>query len=184
MTISTPMPQDILNPAFWQEQLHGAEHLHHAVFHCPPEKWQRIEQRHREILAEHIQPADSVLDGGCAWGRMIDLLPPSWQGTYTGVDLSPDFIDMAKANYTPVDEAHNVPLFYVDDLRNDLHYLTHHIPQSKYDWAIVVSMRRMIIRNLGDEGWDLIQHQLFNVAKRILMLEYKEDDVGQVLVYC
>jgi len=115
---------------------------------------------------------------------MLDLLPPSWQGTYTGVDLSPDFVAMAQAEHTPESENRNVPLFYVDDLRNDLHYLTHHVPQSKYDWAIVISMKPMIIRNLGDEGWDLIQHQLFNVAKRLLMLEYKEDDVGQVLVYC
>ena len=168
------MPQDILNPTFWQKRLYGAEQLHHAVFRCSADKWQHIEQRHQELLAQHVKPTDSVLDAGCAWGRVVSLLPSNWQGVYTGIALFPEFIDLAR-------RWHSDHTFHVGDLRDNLHYLTEPLSQPRYDWAVAISMRPMIIRNLGEEGWELIQQRLCSVASRVLLLEYKEDDTGEVL---
>src|SRR5688572_5696278 len=92
------MTQPILDPQYWKERLEQAQrgHLHHAVFRCPLDRWQRIEARHSEILARLIGPTDSVLDAGCGYGRLLDLLPATWRGGYLGVDLSPDLIRLAE----------------------------------------------------------------------------------------
>lgn len=160
------MTEPILDPSYWRrrlEQAQAAGELHLSVFRCPLERWQRIEAKHREILAQLIGPTDSVLDAGCGYGRLLDLMPASWQGMYCGVDLSPDLIDLANRQ-------HSDRIFYVGDLRS--------LPTPadvRFTWAILISVRPMVRRNCGDEVWQQMEAELRRVARKLLFLEYDPD---------
>lgn len=151
---------------YWRRRLREARELHHAIFRCPADRWERIAEKHREILARLIQPRDSILDAGCGWGRLLDLLPPTWDGRYLGVDLSPDFVRMAQ-------ELHPRREFVVTDLRRL------DVPDT-FDVAVLISMRPMIRRNLGDEAWAEVESRLRDRVSRILYLEYDESSEGSV----
>lgn len=174
------MSEAISDPRYWRKRLREAGQLHHAIFRCPLDKWQRIEAKHKEILKEHIQPGDSILDAGCGWGRLLTLLPGEWRGGYWGIDLSPDFVAMAQEQHKRI--------FTVADLRTlptvtefvNGHILTGDDYGEPFDWAILISIRPMIKRHLGDEEWAKIEANLRRVAKRLLYLEYDENDPGSI----
>ncbi len=161
------MSEPILDPAYWAKRLAEAKELHQSIFRCPLDRWQRIEDKHRQILANRIGPMDPVLDCGCGYGRLLTLMPSIWKGRYLGVDISPEFVALAERNYP----THN---FVIGDLR-DLSWV-----KDKYDWAVLISIRPMVIRNLGYEVWDQMERQIRNVANRLLYLEYDELDEGSM----
>lgn len=171
------MKDPIFDVAFWKDRLDKAEQLHHAIFRCPLEKWQAIEKRHRKILDDVIVDTDSILDAGCGWGRLLELLPKDHRGVYTGVDLSPDFLDLALRR-------HPNQVFKIGDLRNlsaireDLRFSGGNF---QYDWAILISIKPMVIRNEGQEIWDVMEAELRLTANRVLLLEYDENDEGEIL---
>ncbi len=170
--------QPIFDPNYWSDRLAKAKLRHEAVFKCPLEQWQAIEAKHREILAGHIRPHDSILDAGCGWGRLLGLLPDDWEGMYLGVDLSPDFVALARKCW------HDYPhreraLFYVGDLR-DLSTVIEP-GGGRLPWAVCVSVRPMVRRNLGEAAWQEMEAQLRRVVSRILFLEYDPNDTGEVV---
>ena len=156
----------ILDPTYWAERLTSARSgdLHHAIFRCPLNVWRAIEAQHRRILSKTIGPCTDVFDVGCAWGRLLDMLPTSWRGGYFGLDISPDFVSMAG-------ELHPGRKFAVGDL-SDFACL------DKFDLAICVSIRPMVVRNLGIESWSVMEGRIRAVASRILYLEYDVADEG------
>ena len=162
------MPEPILDPRYWRKRLDTAGEEHHAVFKCPLDRWRRIEEKHRRILATTILDHHSVLDAGCGWGRLLSLMPSTWDGTYVGVDLSTDFITKAAGRYPG-------RMFMVADLRQ----LPLGVIQI-FDWAVLVSVRPMVKRNIGESQWDIMEKGLRAVANRLLYLEYDEDDEGSV----
>jgi len=166
------MSEPILDPAYWRNRLYSTPvgHEHQAVFKCSLEKWRAIERKHKEILARHIQRHDAILDAGCGWGRLLTLLPRNWDGSYLGIDLSPDFIRVAHLQSSG-------RRFEVGDLR-DLSPLL--LTPNSRDWAILISIRPMIRRNLGGETWDAIEKELRKYAKRLMYLEYDETDEGEI----
>lgn len=169
------MSEKIFNPDYWRVRLENAprSQRHHAIFRCPLVEWLRIEESHREILARHIRPADAVLDAGCAWGRLITLLPGHWRGPYLGIDISPDFIELARKEHPNFS-------FEVADLCDlEAYYLGN--MNKRFDWAVMISMRPMIRRHMGEETWSRVQMEVETVARRILFLEYDENDPGEVL---
>lgn len=166
------MSEAISDPRYWRRRLREAGQLHHAIFKCPLERWQRIEAKHREILKEKIGPNDSILDVGCGWGRLLTLLPETWRGYYLGLDLSPEFIELAKRH-------HPWRLFAVADIRQSYTYDVR-TEFKLYDWAILISIRPMMKRHLGDEEWSKVEANVRKVAKQLLYLEYDENDEGSI----
>jgi SAM-dependent methyltransferase len=156
------MTEPILEPRYWHDRLASSQERHHSIFLCGKEQWYRIEKLHKEILAEYLHDYDSVLDAGCGYGRLLSMLSPRWNGRYLGIDISPDFIGLAKQDF-PSRE------FMLGDLRQ-LDYLG----GKQFDWAVLISIRPMVIRNLGGEEWDKMHAELRRVAKRLLFLEYDE----------
>lgn len=172
------MSEPIFDITYWATRLNSAVakgELHHAVFKCPLERWRNIERKHKEVLASLVFDSHSVLDAACGYGRLVDLMPKSWHGRYVGVDISPDFVHLAREKYT---EHPCRPEFVVDDLRELKHVHGH------FDWAVLVSVRPMVIRNVGHSAWDAIETKLKTVADRILFLEYDETAVGDVKDGC
>jgi ubiquinone/menaquinone biosynthesis C-methylase UbiE len=161
------MTEPILSPLYWKNRLEhqGAVERHKAIFITSKMNWDAIAEKHRTILAQHIYPEHSVLDAGCAWGRLLGLMPIDWRGFYLGVDLSPDFIELAK-------QEHPDRPFIVADL-SDLA-----LRDNQFDWVVLISIRPMVKRNLGDEAWKQMEKELRRVSRRLLFLEYDVNDNG------
>lgn len=167
------MPEDILNAHYWKQRLDSAVERHQAIFRCDLARWRRIEDKHRQILASTVRNIDSVLDAGCGWGRLLDLMPKTWYGSYCGIDISPDFIQLAR-------QTHRSRIFLQGNLHDGTLLDTVSV-SAKFNWAVCISMRPMIRRNLGDDYWDTIQDNILEAADRILFLEYDENDNGEIL---
>lgn len=160
--------EPIFDPMFWKQRLAEAvdrEAPRHAVYKGNLEDWHRRNIVHTKILSQTIMPKSRVLDVGCAWGRLTSLIPQWWTGDYVGVDLSPDFIELAKlAHY---DKRLS---FHCRDARNGLADL------GKFDWAVFLGIRQMVIGNAGGVEWDRILDTVQEVADMVLILEFESDD--------
>jgi SAM-dependent methyltransferase len=167
------MARAILDPTYWKgrlERARAAGTLYHAVYVEQQSRWDAIERKHRAILARTIGPCDSVLDAGCGYGRLLTLMPDDWTGFYRGIDLSYDMVTLARAKYPDW-------MFAVGDLRA-LPFMT--TPGKWFEWAVMVSVRAMVIRECGRETWAEMERELRRVARRLLYLEYDPDDSGSV----
>jgi ubiquinone/menaquinone biosynthesis C-methylase UbiE len=167
--MSLPL-KEIYNPDFWRERIQQApvNAFHHSVFVCPTDRWNRIEDKHRQILRREVKPNYTILDAGCGWGRLLDLMPPFWTGGYLGVDISPDFINLARIQYKN-------RRFVLGNL-SKLDILSN----GEMDLGILISIRPMIKRNMGDEEWGRVETELKRVCKKLLYLEYDETDEGSL----
>jgi len=146
---------------FWKERLSTAKkngQLHYSVYLCNPTRWQEIEKTHAEILKKEIQPDMRVLDAGCGFGRMAKYFNPN---KYVGIDLSPDLlVEAHKANPGYIFETENLKNIPFRDLY--------------FDVAFCISIKQMIIGNIGPQEWLKIQTELKRVAKKVILLEYEE----------
>lgn len=161
------MTEPILETTYWKKRLDEAKELHHSVFRCDKTLWLQIETKHRDILASTIGREESVLDCGCGWGRLLTLMPDPWVGDYLGIDLSPDFIRLAVRK-------HPTYQFMEMDLRHAS------FCGRGFDWAILISIRPMVKRNLGNEIWSQMEAEIRKVANKLLYLEYDPSDNGSV----
>lgn len=168
-----PAERPVFRPSFWRARLQNAaaEGLPwRALFNTDADTWAACEARHRAILAEHVRPDDGILDAGCAYGRLLDLLPPGWRGAYHGVDLAAAFIEKARADHPGRD-------FTVLDLR-DLRDL----PGVKvWDWGIAVSVKRVIAGHAGAACWAGIEAELRRLCKRLMFLDYDPNDQPEIV---
>lgn len=175
------MAEDILKPDYWAERLKQAVEageLHRAVYLCPQARWLEIEARHRDILALHIKPHSNVIDVGCGYSRLLDLLPGPRTGLYAGIDISPDLLyeGVKRYNETPVPHA-----WYHGDVTAGVYQLDALVRAvGKFDWAVMISFRPMIIRNLGVEAWARAEANVRKWAEKLLYLECDPTDTGSV----
>lgn len=89
----------IAKDSYWAERLANADRrgrLHTAVFDVPEDQWETMNEMHRSCLAATLSPTDNILDFGCGYGAVLDLLPNSWRGKYVGVDLSQALLKRAR----------------------------------------------------------------------------------------
>ncbi len=150
---------------FWKERIDTAKKDYFTVYVCGEEMWKNINEVHKKILLDTIPHDANVLDAGCGYGRWSELFTPE---QYTGVDFSPDFIEMAKSKYPN-------HTFKVENLK----YLSFFDKQ--FDWAFCVSIKKMVMDNLGEEEWNNMLKELKRVAKNVLILEYEDPNPYEVL---
>lgn len=150
--------------SFWRRrlnQMHAeGRPVHAAVYDTTAEVWARIQRDTRAVLPHYIKYGHKVLDGGCGFGSLYELLPPGV--LYRGIDLSPDFIEIARFKYP---EGH----FEVGDLNNLKLFSSNY-----FDWVILRSVDGMIVENLGSTAWEKMRAELLRVAPRILSLGYED----------
>ncbi len=146
---------------FWKKRLRKAQTygiLRDSVAVFPRLTWQTHEMS-MKYAAQNVKSGEKVLDFGCGYGRNAFLFPKE---DYVGVDIVPEFIEIAK-NENPGYS------FMVGDIRK--------LPfkDKEFDWAIGVSMKQMIRGNYGEEVWNDIEKELRRVAKKLMIVEYDED---------
>lgn len=180
-----PYKKPIYDPKFWRERLHkavGRGVPHTAVYRISTEEMEKINAKHREILAREVGLADWVFDAGCGYGRLIELLPDKWRGTYAGVDLSPDMIGYAKTIW-PLPSSSTKYEFLSFNVGKIDEYLTLKFP-GDFDVGVCVSIRDMIVHNVGQDEWDRILAAMKRVCQKVLVLEYDPKSEGEVIDGC
>ncbi len=160
----------IFDPSFWKErwEANKTTEPHRAVYHCSVDQFNAIAKTHSKLLSELLNPNDKILDAGCGYGRLLTLLPENWVGEYVGIDLSPDFVEEAKTRF-PANQ------FILGDFSR-----LEVIPPKHFDWAILISIRQMIIGQAGEDTWRDCVRPIARVSKKILYLEYSVDDKGDI----
>lgn len=155
---------------FWNERIleakkRGREHF--SVYITKDTDWARIEEAHRKILSREIQKGMKVLDAGCGYGRSSEWFPPK-EYTYVGTDFSPDFIREAQQKYSG-------RRFIQGNLKS--------LPFGalEFDIAFCISIRQMVMDNLGNREWEAMEKELKRVAKKVLILEYEEPEPYWIL---
>ncbi len=162
-------PQRINDLDYWKKRIEEAnrrKEIHRSVFECIQPTWEIIEEGQRQKLLATIKDDDSILDAGCGYGRLLDLLPDTWKGRYYGIDISPDFIALAREIHP-----HYEKNFRVADIRN-----LRCFSDQSFDWAIMISIKPMIVRNLGGDEWEKMERELSRVAKNLLYLEMEHGE--------
>lgn len=158
----------IYSQEFWRARIEGsAGEVHRSVYRVAQATWESISREHRSILGRVIQDqAVSLLDCGCGYGALLDLVPPTVK--YVGVDLSPDFVALAQATH-PGGE------FSAADLR------ALPFPDNSFDLAVCRSVGGMVVRNAGADDWYAMQREILRVAGRLLLLNYSDPSAYRVL---
>lgn len=151
---------------FWRERIRQAKEAgkeRYSVYLTSQNDWDKLNEVHKQIIKKHISRDDSVLDAGCGYGRASE-----WFRNYHGIDFSPDFIAMAQKMYPN-------KTFSVADLTA----LTFN--NKEFDWGICISIKQMIVANLGAEKWALMEKELRRVCQKVLILEYSDPDKYEIV---
>lgn len=151
---------------FWKKRIEDSKKygdIHHSVYISNNTLWKKIEEAHKEILAPYRDK--KVLDAGCGYGRSSQWFSPSG---YVGVDLSPNFIGLAKTNYP----LHKFECFKLEHLPYE---------DKEFDMAFCISIKGMVVGNLGISAWEAVEKELLRVAKEVLILEYENPTEFEVL---
>lgn len=148
---------------FWKNRIETAQKEQYSVYVANDKLWKNILESHLEITGKLIALGDTVLDAGCGYGRMSEYFQ-----RYTGIDFSPDFIKKAKKKYPNKN-------FMVGNLKE--------LPfeDGVFDWAMCVSIKKMVIDNLGDGEWLKMLKELKRVSKKVLILEYEDPKPYEIL---
>lgn len=101
-----------------------------------------------KVMAEHV--SGSVLDIGCGYGRLVDVLPEGVT-KYTGIDITHSFIMRARRQYPKWK-------FYTRD------FLDSKFADKEFDWGIAIGMRSKDIKD--PEGIEFV-NKLEAEAKRV-----------------
>lgn len=153
----------INNLKFWKDRIEGAKKSkeHYSVYVTSDRHWNHINETHKEILLRECK--GKVLDAGCGYGRWSEVFTD-----YVGVDFSPDFIAEAQRKYPN-------KTFVQADLKA--------LPfaDKEFDTAFCVSIKKMIIDNLGEAEWESMQRELKRVAKKVVVCEYEDPKPYEVI---
>jgi len=162
---SNLMAKPVNKLQFWKDRIDTAVKPHYSVYVVHEHGWKLIYQHHVSIIDKVIDKTEKVLDAGCGYGRMAVCFTKE---KYTGVDFSPDFIELAKQNNSDYK-------FLVADMK-DLPF-----KDNEFDWSFCISIKKMICDNLGEEEWNNMLKELKRVSKKVLILEYEDPTTYEIL---
>lgn len=165
------MSLSVTDPAFWADRVHrcGGD-LQRAMYDGSAGDFAHI-HRQQQITVQsksRIRDTDSILDVGCGYGRLLTMLPATWVGRYVGIDISPEFVALARI-FNPgraflVGDAKNARavLEAAGELPTD--------PNVRIDVAVCVWVRRMLVDNGKVWQWEAIRDSLRRVARRTVVI--------------
>ena len=152
----------VSEPEFWSKRLAAAKRrgeVHRSVYLTTLDGWAEVQSRHRAKLAECIMHTDTVLDAGCGYGSLLEVLPPV--ASYTGIDTCEELLKEAR-------RLHPGRCFRNADVADT------GFPDKYFTVAVARSVRSMVLRELGEDAWKRMEAELNRVAERVVYLEYSE----------
>jgi len=155
------MRRQVEDEEFWDDRIGVAKSrgfIHHSIYEAPPQLWQAMEERHKRIIIENVDTSKPVLDVACGYGRFAKYFDSN---SYTGVDFSKSFIELA--------EESNPDHKFVQSRIEELPFEDH-----QFEWGFGVSIKAMIIREMGQDSWDAMEKELRRVCKNLIFLEYSD----------
>lgn len=161
-------PDDVNNEKYWAYRIDEAEkadNLQFSVYLMNKTNWGIVWDHHKKVINELIPKDAKVLDAGCGYGRVSELFD---KDNYIGVDFAPAFIKKAKELYPD-------KKFIIGKIDN-LPFKKH-----QFDWALCISVKQMIRGKSSQEHWDKIEKELKRVAKKVLILEYGNNDDYEIV---
>jgi len=158
----------VTDPLYWAKRIHSCGgDLQRAMFSGSPDQFSVIHAKHMRLLKAEIRPTDSILDCGCGYGRLLGMMPGWWTGQYLGVDVSPDFVRLAKVLYPARD--------FVEGSVEDLPALLAAHGYGRFDASVFVWVRSMVIRECGSEVWGRMYEAAAKVAHRVVVIEADQE---------
>lgn len=156
---------------FWRRRIFegiavGRE-LHQLIWYTDINTWKESQDYSTGVLDHVLPDQSSVLDVGCGYGALIECLPKR-EITYTGIDVSPDLLEIAGYRYP--DYKHK---FIQSDARSTK------FADGQFDWAVCRSIRKMI-QNKSD-NWREIETEVKRVARNVLVIEYENPRTWSIL---
>lgn len=158
------------SPLFWKNRLEEVKEqklpIHMAVYHVTEESWQEVNKHTKDILHFYIQKENPlyILDAGCGMGHLYECLPDYITG-YMGIDISPDFITIAKQKY----KRRN---FRVADMRK-LPFI-----DKEFQYAVCRSVLGML-DDFTEEGSEGVLSELKRVANKVIVIDYNDKELQE-----
>jgi len=154
---------------YWRDRLTkcGPRDIHRSVYDVPHRRWDNIQRRHRQILARLVKPNDKVLDAGCGYGALLEILPEHVD--YHGVDQCQCFVSKAQ-------ELHPDRHFFRGNLSDLSNFEDHH-----FDLVVCRSLEGMVRDNRGEYAWFGIEREMLRVGQYVVLLNYSRPTVYRVL---
>lgn len=158
------MPEPVSTDKFWKDRLAKADKtgsLYLSVYATVDSDWESINDCHRRICDHYL--TGKVLDVGCGYGRLSE-----WIKDYTGIDQSESLIQRGKTLYPSanliIGNSKSLPF-----------------KDGEFDWSVCVSLKGMIVRELGEEEWNIMEKEIKRVSKNLLVLEYSNPHKYEIL---
>ena len=168
--------------AFWRERVFRTiargGMLHQIIFDDSYDLWQYAQGETAGIIKRYITGHQKVLDAGCGYGALNCCLQEAQLDVdYTGIDISPDLIELARYRYPESDKRR----FYVGDLKDLFRSTKERYVYGYFDWAVVRSVEGMIKHDYGDGRWAEMLKEIKRVSKHVILISYPETVGGEVV---
>lgn len=162
-----PAHLPVFDPDYWRTRIAEAgSRVRDAVYaNACDARWDEIDALWRAALARHVAADTAILDVGCGYGRLLDLMPSWWRGHYLGLDLSVEFVQLARKKLPAVKGPGRAVEFLVWDMREPIRNMPY-----TYDLA-VCGMVRGMVRAAAPDVWPVIEENVKRCAKNVLYLE-------------
>lgn len=155
------MNEPVIDPAFWRDRMYSAfvsGERHRTIFKGSREQFEEVE-RVQQCALSPIRPGHSILDVGCGYGRLLEMLAKQrWRGQYVGYDSSPDLIEIAR-KWWP-DQTFLVADLAADDAPKP--------PRSR--WAVAMWVKTMMVGNGYGETWDKVEAWMRRNADDVIII--------------
>jgi SAM-dependent methyltransferase len=140
----------------YSDRIKGENFSYEALRSGP---WERREMRFQILTEIGIKPGDSVLDLGCGYGDLYDYFQRiNCPVDYTGFDINPDFIEMAKSKYPGVN-------FQVIDVINQEY--------PHFDWVISTTCFNLKLKEQDNyEFVDELLSSVYTHAKKGVAIDF------------
>lgn len=149
---------------YWKHRIYKAfatgKEFHTAVYDINYSVWQHIRGQTEGILGRILKPGDSLLDAGCGYGAIYEIIPDGVD--YTGIDISPDLLELGKIRYPEA-------VLQV----GDLNYMPE-FHDRQFSFAVCRSMQGMVLEHLDLDTWKIMRKELLRVARHLIIMEYKD----------
>lgn len=169
----TDDPEDVLNPVYWDRRLVQAAargELHRSIFQGTPDAMaekQKAQEAALQFGTWH-STAVSILDLGCGYGRLLDMLQARYRAVppperYLGVDLSPNLVEAARTRWP-------THWFQVGDLRT---FVPEHpsFAGRQFDVGVLLWVRQPVVNNAGRAAWRAIEDNARQYCRRLVVVD-------------